>query len=610
MNDTNQPAKTFSPLDGVAPQARRNVGLLLLLAVTGCSAPSQIVGTDRSVQQTTAPSLDLRMQSDLDGIVSRGRMSGKEAILELAYLRSSAAKGSLDEAVKGLAVSPGKESSVLDWLDPEAAAADRALALVEGKVRAHLTAYALSTMYDQLTNEQSVLANTFVELPKEIGSFDAENRKRAVNIAALLVLTKVSNKVIKATREDFEKAALSYASLLAKREQATALLVDYVQRLDERRRVATPKTRIVEALTQDEETFLKSLEYSDFARNLQAQNIALDYLRRSGGGSDPSLYKDYRAEADKLVSATNAYLRAAAGGASFAAASAMIAREANRVIKEHPDVWIPMLKFAKEFGSELGELVQISLPAFFIDASDGRFDVYRDGRAVERNIRAKDVVQLLKKNAALVELQDRLFSQNSSGGLLSRVDVCERSNLANFFDIPISKSDRRAYLEGYQAIDLVKERDEEYRFNRYMSGDSDRDRRFRSLLIDADYRPEKSPQGPDRQAAGKTQAKLAENLEKIDDDDFARLILANTEGTPTLARLSVAGFDIRPVPGRDTLRIYEQYQASCLKALFPQATRTPPASGESKPVPESRKKPSGKPPADTRKTHQPAKSKQ
>lgn len=430
---------------------------------------------------------------------------------------------------------------------------------------------ALDTYFDLLTSDPGTLAAESVTLPAPDG-LSRPQMQRAVTMAALVVATRVSARMLKQAQIDLESLDEEYKTLVARREKAATLLQEA---LAGHNAAATQGS-----LTEVDLAYLRSLSLAEFSRDMGAQNLALRYL----SSVDPEAFRDYSAQAEGLSRRQQALLRILLGTGAF---GGVLVGYGNEVVKlslaEFGEI-VAMGPLALAFVTEAIPVFQYAAAAWTHGTGallkpTKTYRVTAGDQTVEVSD-AEDVFKLVARHGALPELQRGIF-RDASRGLLLTVYHCDRGEAGRMLDIAapqdhrtrfanavrLADADTFAFVNAFQA---PPERRAEARLAEVVLATDQRRRTDQSTLAYAELQKVV--------ADGQRPGFMAWN-----DDQLLRLIFASRESEPQYATLEVGGVKIRPVPSMRSLRAYELLADNCRNQLLatPMATANPPPGGRS-----------------------------
>jgi hypothetical protein len=406
-------------------------------------------------------------------------------------------------------------------------------------------------------------------------------------MAALLVATRVTGKVLKKAQQDFANVEADYARLIERREAAAQVLYDVLLK----GAAAGGSSGDVDGLyAEDDLRYLRDsvsrLSVADFANDLGAQNLALRHLRKT----DPNAWAEYKARSDGLSSTTKGYIRTTAGVAAFAALLANFTQETLAVVrsKKGADILLTM-PFAYEFVKEVPPLLAASWAVGAAGVVEIPMKASRrfrlvDGARTEEFRNAGDLFAAVKKRNAEPLLAESLF-RTGADGLLYKLYRCDKSEVGRMLDTAIPVNEREKF-----ATDLALPETARFSFANSFNAPqpSAREQELGDDLLRKDHR-ERS----ESRALGEAQRAATRGYAQWNNDQVLRLILANREGAAALATLQLGDVLVRPVPNMQSVYAYESLVDECAKQFGggPQAV---PAAAAKPPVPAPATKPAPK----------------
>ena len=532
--------------------------------------------------------LSSRHYEALQQLLQKGTVNGQDLVSELVSLRALMAQrrsAAVMGAVLGTADSSG------GGFDPRAELFKVGLKAAEDQVRPYVSSVgfgALDLHLKFITDDPGLLAAETIKLPSPKGLTHAQ-AQRVVNMAALLVATRVTGKVLKKAQQDFANVEQDYASLIERREAAAKVLYDVLLKAPAG---GAPSGEVDGLYADDDLRYLREsvgrISVSDFANDLGAQNLALRHLRKT----DPGAWADYRARSDGLSSATKGYIRTTAGVAAFAALLANFTQETLSVMrsKNGADILLTM-PFAYEFVKEVPPLLAASWAvgaAGVVEIpmkANRRFRLV-DGATTEEFRSASDLFAAVKKRNAEPLLAESLF-RSGADGLLYKLYRCDKSEVGRMLDTAVPVSEREKF-----AADLALPETARFSFANSFNAPqpSAREQELGDDLLRKDHRDRS-----DSPALGEAQRAATRGYAKWNNDQVLRLILANREGAAALATLQLGDVLVRPVPNMQSVYAYESLVDECAKQFGGGPVAAPaPAAKPAAPAPSTKPPPKKK----------------
>jgi hypothetical protein len=555
-------------------------------------APVQAQQSEPPQQASGGGPLITRSQPSIQGLFAKGTVTGSELVAELVALRTLMAGKRSAQAVGALLGAAAPEGAKA--FDPQGELIKLALKGAEEAVKPYVTAVgfgALDLHLRTMIDDPNLLASETIKLPSS-KDMNAAQAQRVINMAAIVVATRVTGKMLAKAQADFANVENDYTQLIASRENVAKLLYDVLLKAGGAAGAASPE---LEGLyTEEDLAYLRSnvtrMSVADFAADLGAQNLALRYLRKS----DPAAWTDYKARSDGLRSSTKGYIRATAGVTAFAALLATFGQETIGAARNKRGGEIILaLPFAWEFIKEVPPLLKVSWQvgaAGVIELpmrSARRFRVI-EGASVEEFGKVSDVVASIKKRNAESLLHESLF-RTGADGLLYKLFRCDRSEVGRMMDTAVPSSQRERF-----ATDLALTDAPRFSFANAFSDQAEnpRERELGDELLRKDHR-----QSSEVRALGEAQRAATQGYARWNSDQFLRMILANREGAAALATLQLGEVLVRPIPSMQSVFAYESLVDECAKQFGggPVAAAAPAAA----PAPPGRQSnpPAARPPA-------------
>lgn len=514
-----------------------------------------------------APLFSTRAPAGLRQLLGR-EVRGAELVTELTALRrwqteqrSIASMGALVGTLEQAANAPAQGLSLERLGDVVADLGGKAVQAFIKDAAGKVATAALDDALRSLTDDPALLDRERVTLPPADGMSDAQ-MQRVVTMAALVVTAKATNRVFRQAQKDIAGIEDEYLQLIARRERAAGLLYQAWGQ--------GAAAAVGDSLSAEDQAFLQTnlarLSAGEFANDLAAQNLALQFLRQR----DPDAWADYAARRDGTLKRTQAYLRTVAGAAAVGGLSATFVREVGRASKERSLAQLmkllplgfeflaeatPLIQLAAETtGSALGSAVQ-STQRFSLTSAKGSQRV-ADAEAVFAALAAQGADRLFA---------DALF-RTGSPGLIQRVQVCDGPEAGRMLDRALRVKDRETFARAWFPADFAAG---DFSFTNAFSPlpetASARERELPDRLLRADYRGERDAE---RMALGELQTQVARRHTKWTDAQLMRLVFANREGAAAHATLQLGELSLRPIPSMESIFVYEALIDAC-KSLLP-----------------------------------------
>ena len=504
----------------------------------------------------------------LRALCERGTVNGQELVAELVAIRAmnaSQRSAQVMQTLLGSTDTPGGGG-----FDPKAELFKLGLKAAEEQMKPYVASIgfgALDLHLKSLVEDPQLLAAEQVRLPSP-ANLTAEQLQRVVNMAALVVATRATGKVLLKAQQDFAGVEDDYTRLIERREAVARLLYDVLIQAGH----AAPAD--LQGLYNDDDLrYLRdsvSRGVSEFANDLGAQNLALRWLRLR----DPSAWADYQSRSDGLRAATKGYLRSTAGVTAFAALLANFGQQSMSVLrrKNASDILIAM-PFAAEFVKEVPPLLKLSWQvgaAGVVELpmrANKRFRVI-DAAGAEDLASARDAFAALSKRGAEPLLEESLF-RSGTDGLLYKLYRCDRSEVGRMLDTAVPVAER----EKFSARALGTE-EARFSFQNAFNAPPERarERELGDELLRSDHR--QSAPGAAGVAMGELQRLAARGYARWNNDQLLRLILANREGAAAHATLQLGEVRVRPVPSMQSVFAFEALIDECSQQ-FGGAARRP-----------------------------------
>jgi hypothetical protein len=530
------------------------------VAPAGTPAAPPVQALPRVAPRT--PPLTTRQPGAIQQLFAKGTVTGADLALELKAVRelmktrrSPAAVGQLMGSLDGAAAAAGapdlKERATTALLD----SAERQL---KSYVRS-ISFGSLDDHFGELLKDPQELAKETIRLPDAKG-LNAAQMQRVVTMAAVVVATRITGRVLTKARQDFDSIESEYGELIARREAAARLLYGALAE-------GGAGAEAAAAFDRDDLVFLRAnvgrMSLADFSADLGAQNLALKYLRRR----DPAAFEDYRARSGHAVKATQGYVRTAAGTLAFGALLAEFGQETAAALRgKQAAEMLALLPFAFEFLTETPKLVQLVYEAgakgvFEVPfKSTQRFRIVDDAGASEALPDAAAVFAALKKRDAEPVLKEALF-RNGNPGLLHRLYLCDRTEAGRLLDVAVPVDEREQFAGRYLGSPVPR-----FSFaNTFETpGSTRQEQELGDELLRLDHRERSAD--PTR-ALADVQKQAGVQYVRWTNEQLMRLVFANREGAAAQATLQLGAVSVRPIPNAQSIYAYEALVDGCRSVL-------------------------------------------
>lgn len=533
-------------------------------------------GKPGAAEQLGAP-LATRQPQGLQSLFAKGTVNGRDLMTELTAIKSAGTRRgghALSQLLGQVPDNGDAAHNLMQTLSQSGSVRDAgvkvALGVLERELKGAVRRYAFQQLTDHfatMTGDPKALEAETVQLPP-VQALTPQQAQRVVTMAAMLVATRMTGKMLKQAQQDAKSLDQEYAHLISRREQAAKLLQDALAG-----GLSGPSGS---ALTGQDLSYLRTLSVGDFVKDMGAQNLALRYLRVA----DPAAYKSYQVESEGLSKRAQAVARTLSGTAAFGAMVALFSTEMSKVGRNNlPELLISgpiLLSFLTEVPAVLSHGVGAWTDTLGSVWSDTKtYRVSFDGKTEDVGS-ASAVFKRLRERGVLPELQQAMF-RDASRGLLHSVYQCDRTEAGRMLDTAVDGSSRAQFAK---AINLPDP--DEFSFTAaFDGGDRALEGRLAGTLLARDHRL----QTAEGTLAYATLQKAvadgeAPGFQRWNDDQLLRLIFANREDEGArYAALDIKGVMVRPVPSMRSLAAYEQLTDACRRevvGLPPQATTNRP----------------------------------
>jgi hypothetical protein len=576
---SNVPGVTVTPDPATAPGNNALAGLMSAL-----------------VPKPGTPPLVTRPQASLMNLYAKRQVNGRELIDELVAMRKAMKEqrsaqavarfmGSIDISVTQL--TQGKSGGI----DAKKLLTDTAISAAQSLLAQQVQSIgykALDEYLQFLMDDPQLLQNERITLPSPQG-LNPHQLQRGATMAALVVATKVTGRVLKKAKEDFSGLEAEYATLMQRREESAKVLYSL---LSERSGKGLEKDFDGPDLAYLLDN-VQRMTAQQFANDLGTQNLALRHLQRT----NPQAFKDYEARADGITGRTRGVIRTSSGVLAFGALLANFGQSMLAVAKDKNASEIlglmpmaidflteapPIVQHAFNAGSKGVEVALNSTQRFRVVEPDGTFKEY--GSAAE-------VFKLLEQRGEPASLFNESLFRNGSQGLLYRLYGCDAQEAGRLLDTAVPAAERGKFASTYLA-------NEDARFSFANTFEAPRpgvtrERELGDELLRRDHR---RTSDDTTRSFSAVQTATSAGYANWGNEQLMRLIFSNREGTAAHATLQLGDLRVRPVPNMQSLYIYESQIDGCRTSVgAPRVAPGSPKPGPSKPAPK--KSPPPKPAA-------------
>jgi hypothetical protein len=522
-------------------------------------APAEPAAQAPAADASRAAPTSLRSAVTLQGLFAKGTVNGAELLTELIAVRTLM-RDQRSAAAVGALLGPPLPAGSPAAADPTAMALKLAMDKTEDLIKPYVASIgfgALDLHLKTMIEDPTLLGSERIKLPSPRNMTQAQ-MQRVINMAAILVATRVTAKILKKAQEDFANVEGDYTRLITRREAAAQVLYGVLTQAG-----AGGAPQLAGMYSDDDWRYLRDnvgrMSIKDFANDLGAQNLALNHLRQT----DPKAWADYKARSDGLLSVTKGYIRTTAGVTAFAALLANFGNETIGAIQKNKGADIlGAMPLAWEFIKEVPPVLRsawqvgaagvIELPM----KANKRFRVV-EGAAATDLARAGDVFAAMKKKGAEPLFNEALF-RTGNDGLLYKLYRCDKSEVGRMLDVAVPMAEREKFAARVLPKDAVR-----FSFANAFNapGDSSRAQELGDELLRRDHR--ERTDAVNGVALGEAQRAATKGAGNWNNDQLLRLILANREGVAAHATLQLGDLLVRPVPSMQSVYAYESLIDEC-----------------------------------------------
>lgn len=503
-----------------------------------------------------------RPPDQLDKLFTGEPLSGDQLMTEVRTLRSAIASNSLNTAMASLlgpigvpgAPQPAAAGGLFSGGGFFSSIAGSAADMVLDMLVAELSYQALDTFFSSMTDQPGLLKEVQITLPKPDALMTPEVKQQLVTMASFLVAIKASGKIIDASEKDFDEAKASYSKVLESRSKAAKLLGDafYAKSglFASQQESAARGQDLLSASDREYLEAFRDKKPEDLIRDFNAQNIALDYLRKS----NPAEYANYRVGVDEFKSHYGAYTRTALGATSMVAFSALFLKRAKSMLEKSGLAAAPSL--LPILGDGLTELTTLAPRVKKTierapDTQDGSFSVKLGNGEFKRELSAGKVFETMSE-AGRGNFQTALF-KNGQAGYFGQLGEKYPLVAGRILDHLVEKDHRKEFVKGYLGEDDLPD----FSFQNSLSDNARKTRELKAALFRS--APGGDAVNEDEKAIAVVQKDVRDNLGKWDNSTLRRIVFANRDPNKQGSELALADVTIGvDSPGMKGIMEYEE----------------------------------------------------
>ncbi|MBP6903379.1 MAG: hypothetical protein KBC73_25045 [Burkholderiaceae bacterium] len=510
-----------------------------------------------------APLLRTREGAGMTTLFAKGTVSGADLLPELRAFRRLSG-GGRSSAYDGLFSAGAAPASGMG--NPFSGAATKlAMSTLESALKSYAMDIAFGALQghlDGVIGDERALAAETIELPKA-QALKPEQMQRAVTLAAIVVATRLSGRMLKQAQQDLASLETEYQTLIERREKAATLLQQALS--------GGIPAAARSAFTDADLQYLRELSAREgvagFAKDMGAQTKALQLVALT----DPKAFADYSAQSEGLTRRQTAALRTVAGVTAFGGLLVVFGHELSKLGKDQPVAEFlllgplvlaaarevpPVLEAA--YGALSAGFSQLAKPStsFRVELTDGK---------TQEVAKASEVFELIQRHNASRELQRAMF-RDAGRGLLQQVYQCNAPMTARMLDSAVPYEHRHQL-----ASELRQNEPESFSF---VNALADERNSLASDLLGQDHRPRLADR---KLALARVQAVVgglpdaqgddgiaAPGYLKWNNEELLSLLFANRDGLAArYATLQIEGLRIKPVPSMQSLYAYESQADAC-----------------------------------------------
>ena len=501
-----------------------------------------------------------RPPEQLDKLFTGEPLSGDALMLEMKTLRSSIASNSLNTAMSSLlgqsgsGAAPASPGGMFGGAGFFSSVASSVTDVLLDTLISELSYQALDTFFSSMTEKPGLLKEVQITLPKTNATMTPEMKQQLVTMASFLVAIKASGKIIDASENDFNSSKDSYRKVLDSRVKASALLGDaFYARSGLFASQQEGKARGQKFLSDSDLAYLESFREAkpeDFIRDFNAQNIALEYLRKS----NPTEYADYRVGVHEFKNHYGAYSRTAVGATSMLAFSALFLKRAKSMVEKNgllaaPSL-LPMvgdgLKEVTTLAPRVKKMIENSP-----DAQDGSFTMKLGSGETKRELNATKVFASLSEDNR-ANFQAELF-KNGQAGYFGKLGEIYPLVAGRILDTLVEKNNRKVFVKGYLQEDDLPD----FSFQNALSDNARKTRELKASLFRS--APTSTATADDEKAIALVQNDVRSKLNKWDNSMLRRVMFANRDTKKRDIEMTLNGNTIGiDSPGMKGIMEYEE----------------------------------------------------
>ena len=503
-----------------------------------------------------------RPPEQLDKLFNGTPITGDALMSEVKLLRTAVASHSLNTAMASML---GPMATLGQSQVPVAAnsffsgnflgsLASSATDVLLDMLTAELSYAALDVFFTTMTDQPGLLKEVEVTLPVADATMLPEMKQQLVTMASFLIAIKASGKIIDASEKDFDAANESYRKVLDSRSKTTALLGDafYARSglfASEKEGRARGQTYLNAADLAYLETF-RDKKPEEFMRDFNAQNIALDYLRKA----KPAEYADYRVNIDEFKSHYGAYTRTTLGATSMLAFSTLFLKRTKSIVEKYgllaAPALLPLVGDGLKEVMTLAPRVQKTIERA-PDTQNGSFFVKPTGGETQHELAASKVFASLNDEGR-ASFQSALF-KSGDAGYFGQLGEKYPLVAGQILDALVEKGNRKVFVKGYLQEDDLPD----FSFQNELGGNARKTRELKAALFRS--APGEEARAEDEKAIALVQKDVRDKLGKWDNSTLRRIVFANRDTSKREIEFPISGATIGiDSPGMKGIMEYEE----------------------------------------------------
>jgi hypothetical protein len=397
----------------------------------------------------------LRNPQEMETLFGQKTVTARDVLKELEVTRKAVAAQNLNMAMVSFFgqsnATPGAQTAQQGGFFGKLMSGDFLSAAVEATLDLLITDLSykkLEEFFNTMSERNDVLDKVTVDLPN-VASSNPQMRQSVLGMAAMIAAIKASSMMLEGNEKSLEAIKASQLKLMDTRRDATKLMAEALlqtNQLDAKAQIAEFKNVEGVELGAEEKEFLnrfKGRPVDELLKDFGAQNVALDYLKRT----QPGRWESYRSELVELKTRTNDYTRTAAGVTSATAFTVLFFKRAKTMLEtgglEGASAVLPLTIEGIKEAAGIGRKAMAGLFSTN-EPLQGTFLVRdKDGKIVRRGLSAERALATVSKED-LTAFGSSLIRDDTQGEY-NKIYRVQPQGMAEIVDRLASKETKKKY---------------------------------------------------------------------------------------------------------------------------------------------------------------------